>query len=46
MRYLLHRLPYATKEPSVLGTVDPLLVGRASLISGTAEEFTPGSSGA
>jgi len=30
----------------VIGTVDPLLVGRASLISGLAEEFSPGSTGA
>jgi hypothetical protein len=44
MRYLLHRLPYANKDLGVIGTVDPLLVGRASLIAGAAEEFTPGSS--
>ena len=43
MRYLLHRLPYGNKDLSVIGTVDPLLVGRASLIAGLAEEFTPGS---
>ena len=41
MRYLLHRLPYATKDAAVIGPVDPLLVGRASLIAGLAEEFTP-----
>jgi len=46
MRYLLQRLPYTNKDPAVIGTVDPLLVGRASLISGLAEEFTPGSTGA
>jgi polyphosphate kinase len=46
MRYLLQRLPYTNKDPAVIGTVDPLLVGRASLISGLAEEFSPGSSGA
>jgi polyphosphate kinase 2 len=44
MRYLLHRLPYANKDAAVIGPVDPLLVGRASLIAGLAEEFTPGSS--
>lgn len=41
MRYLLQRLPYANKDASVIGAVDPLLVGRASLVGGLAEEFTP-----
>ena len=40
MRYLLHRLPYANKQAATIGTVDPLLVGRASLVAGRAEEFT------
>jgi hypothetical protein len=44
MRYLLHRLPYANKDQSVLGAVDPLLVGRAALVAGRAEEFSPASS--
>ena len=43
MRYLLHRLPYRNKDVKVIGPVDPLLVGRASLVAGQAEEFTPGS---
>jgi len=42
MRYLLHRLPYTNKDAAIIGAVDPLLVGRASLIAGQAEEFTPG----
>ncbi|MDE1928344.1 MAG: polyphosphate kinase 2 [Burkholderiales bacterium] len=41
MRYLLQRLPYANKDAAIIGAVDPLLVGRASLVAGTAEEFTP-----
>jgi len=41
MRYLLHRLPYSNKDAAVIGPVDPLLVGRASLVAGHAEEFTP-----
>jgi polyphosphate kinase len=41
MRYLLHRLPYRNKDAAVIGNVDPLLVGRASLVGGGAEEFTP-----
>lgn len=45
MRYLLHRLPYRNKDGAVLGTVDPLLVGRASLVGGLAEEFTPARTG-
>jgi polyphosphate kinase 2 len=41
MRYLLQRLPYGNKDAGVIGSVDPLLVGRASLVAGLAEEFTP-----
>ena len=41
MRYLLHRLPYAKKDAQSIGTVDPLIVGRAALVAGRAEEFTP-----
>ena len=44
MRYLLLRLPYTNKDGTVIGTVDPLLVGRAALVAGAAEEFAPGSS--
>ena len=39
MRYLLQRLPYTTKDAARIGKVDPLLVGRASLVSGRTEEF-------
>jgi polyphosphate kinase 2 len=39
MRYLLLRLQYANKDAARSGTVDPLLVGRASLVAGRAEEF-------
>ncbi len=39
MRYLLHRLPYANKDSGVIGTVDPLLVGRAALVNSRHEEF-------
>ena len=41
LRYLLHRMPYANKDTSLIGSVDTLLVGRASLVGGRAEEFTP-----
>jgi len=32
MRYVLQSLPYAEKNPENIGTVDPLLVGRASVV--------------
>jgi polyphosphate kinase 2 len=41
MRYVLLRLPYARKDAKAIGSIDTLLVGRASLVAGRAEEFTP-----
>jgi polyphosphate kinase 2 len=38
MRFVLHRMPYAPKDLSVIGPVDPLVVGRPSLVPGTAED--------
>ena len=38
MRYLLHRLPYTRKDAQRLGAVDPLIVGRASLVSGRGDD--------
>ena len=32
MRYVLHRLAYAQKDPERIGSVDPLIVGRANLV--------------
>jgi len=32
MRYVLHRLPYPSKDAEQIGAVDPLLVGRANLV--------------
>ena len=32
MRYVLHRLPYATKDVERIGPLDPLLVGRAHVV--------------
>jgi polyphosphate kinase 2 len=40
IRYLLHRLPYAKKDAQAIGSVDTLLVGRAALVAGRAEEFS------
>ena len=41
MRYVLQRLPYSRKDAKAIGGVDTLLVGRASLVAGRAEEFMP-----
>ena len=32
MRYVLHRLPYPSKDADQIGALDPLLVGRANLV--------------
>ena len=32
MRYVLNKLPYDNKDPKVVGTVDPLIVGRAGAL--------------
>jgi polyphosphate kinase 2 len=41
MRYVLHKLPYANKELSNIGTLDTLLVGRAHVVYERGEH--PGS---
>jgi polyphosphate kinase len=38
MRYLLHRLPYTNKDPAVIGAVDPLIVGRPSLVPSVSDD--------
>ena len=32
MRYVLHKLPYSNKELEAIGSLDPLLVGRANVV--------------
>jgi polyphosphate kinase len=32
MRYILHKLPYSNKDMQQIGTLDPLLVGRAHVV--------------
>jgi hypothetical protein len=32
MRYTLHKLPYTNKDLESIGTLDPLLVGRANVV--------------
>jgi polyphosphate kinase 2 len=42
MRYLLHRLPYARKDAATLGSVDPLIVGRPSLVPSIGDDQLAG----
>ena len=37
-RYLLHRLPCANKDLASLGPVDPLIVGRPSLVPSRGDD--------
>lgn len=41
MRYVLQRLPYTNKDPLMIGTPDPLLVGRANVIFEQGEQGFP-----
>jgi polyphosphate kinase 2 len=38
MRYLLHRVPYAHRDPATIGAVDPLIVGRPSLVPSVGDD--------
>ena len=38
MRYLLHRLPYTRKDVAALSPVDPLIVGRPSLVPSASDD--------
>ncbi len=38
MRFVLHRMPYTQKDTSIIGPVDPLIVGRPSLVPGGGED--------
>jgi polyphosphate kinase len=44
LRYLLHRLPYSRKDLDALGPVDPLIVGRPSLVPSPGDDQLAGSS--
>jgi polyphosphate kinase len=39
MRYVLHRLPYRSKDLDSVGPVDPLIVGRAALVGARSDDF-------
>jgi polyphosphate kinase 2 len=38
MRYVLHRLPYGRKDLQGIGSVDPLIVGRPSLVPSVSDD--------
>jgi polyphosphate kinase 2 len=38
MRYILHRLPYGKKKLDAIGAVDPLIVGRPSLVPSVGDD--------
>jgi polyphosphate kinase 2 len=38
LRYLLHRLSYAKKDLTTIGAVDPLIVGRPSLVPSVSDD--------
>jgi len=39
MRYVLHRLPYARRDLAAIGPVDPLIVGRPSLVPSLGDDM-------
>lgn len=38
MRYVLHRMAYTRRNAQVIGSVDPLIVGRPALVSGVSDD--------
>ena len=42
MRYLLNRMPYTNADRAGIGAVDPLIVGRPSLVSGAVDDQLAG----
>jgi polyphosphate kinase len=38
LRYLLNRMPYAKKDLTIVGAVDPLIVGRPSLVPSVGDD--------
>ena len=45
MRYLLNRLPYAQRDAKTIGAVDPLIVGRPSLVASRVDDQLVGELG-
>jgi len=42
MRYLLHRMPYTNADRDAIGAVDPLIVGRPSLVPSAGDDQLAG----
>ena len=38
LRYVLQRMPYARKDAAAVGPVDPLIVGRPSLVPSATDD--------
>ena len=45
MRYVLHRLPYTKKDVATIGSVDPLIVGRPSLVPSVGDDLLAAATG-
>ena len=45
MRYLLSRLPYTKRDPAAIGSVDPLIVGRPSVVPSLGDDQIAASGG-
>ena len=45
LRYLLHRIPYANRDLASVGAVDPLVVGRPSLVHSGSDDLLAGGGG-
>jgi polyphosphate kinase 2 len=45
MRYVLHRVPYSKKNLTAIGPIDPLIVGRPSLVSSRSDDQLASTSG-
>jgi len=45
MRYLLGRMPYTNADRAGIGAVDPLIVGRPSLVPGVSDDQLAGGEG-
>jgi len=45
MRYVLSRMPYARRDLAVIGPVDPLIVGRPSLVPSVGDDQLAGTGG-
>ena len=43
LRYLLHRMPYGARDLAAIGPVDPLIVGRPSLVPSRGDDQLAGS---